>query len=159
MWRVPYFHVLNRREATNSNSSFSWRKPICTKTKEPLNKSPSAEQRIFCSLSAVWKIGNTYSIPRFFKLSEEAKSLAVSSCRFNQSFHRLWLKVHKDFRESFVENKATCSWADAQQRRQRSFTQIRSERLWGFNQRIVLIGFHQLFLQLGPADQEAPGGK
>ena len=54
--------------------------------KEPLNKSSTAEQRIFCSLSAVWKIGNTYSIPRFPKLSEEAKSLAVSSCRFNQSF-------------------------------------------------------------------------
>ena len=27
--------------------------------KEPLNKSSTAEQRIFCSLSAVWKIGNT----------------------------------------------------------------------------------------------------
>ena len=31
-------------------------------------------------------------------------------------------KGHKDFRESFVENKATCSWADAQQIGQRSLT-------------------------------------
>ena len=59
-----------------------------SRLREPLNKSSTAEQRIFCSLSAVWKIGNTYSIPRFPKLSEEAKSLAVSSCRFNHSFLR-----------------------------------------------------------------------
>ena len=57
---------------------------------EPLNKSSTAEQRIFCSLSAVWKIGNTYSIPRFSKLCEEAKSLAVGSCRINQSFLRIF---------------------------------------------------------------------
>ena len=60
------------------NDSYSW---------EPLNKSSAAEQRIFCSLSAVWKIGNTYSIPRFPKLSEEAKSLAVSSCRFKEALN------------------------------------------------------------------------
>ena len=28
-------------------------------SREPLNKPSTAEQRIFCSLSAVWKIGNT----------------------------------------------------------------------------------------------------
>ena len=32
------------------------------------------------------KIENTYSIPLFFILSGKTKSLAVSSCRFNQSF-------------------------------------------------------------------------
>ena len=72
------------------NDSYSW---------EPLNKSSAAEQRIFCSLSAVWKIGNTYSIPRFPKLSEEAKSLAVSSCRFNQSFPK-----------EPLNNSATAGW-------------------------------------------------
>ena len=35
---------------------------------------------------AVWKLGNTYSIPPISKLSLEPKSLAVSSCRFHQSF-------------------------------------------------------------------------
>ena len=55
-------------------------------SKEPLNKSPAAEQRIFFPIGSVWKTWNTYSIPSFFKLSAEKKSLAVSSCGFNQSF-------------------------------------------------------------------------
>ena len=54
--------------------------------KEPLNKSSAAEQRIFFPIHAEWKTGNTRSIPLFSILLSEKKSLAVSSCRFNQSF-------------------------------------------------------------------------
>ena len=43
--------------------------------REPLNKS-----------SAVWKTGNTYSIPTFSKPCLRTKSLAASSCRFHQGF-------------------------------------------------------------------------
>ena len=57
-------------------------------TLESLNKSSSAEQRIFCPNHAVRKTGNTYSIPTFSALSLGTKSLAVSTCRFNQSFLR-----------------------------------------------------------------------
>ena len=59
--------------------------------REALNKSSSAEQRIFCPIRAVRKTGNTSSIPVFFELSPVTKSLAVSSCRFNQSFPSLRL--------------------------------------------------------------------
>ena len=55
-------------------------------TWEPLNKSSAAEQRIFFLIHAEWKTGNTRSIPLFSILLSEKKSLAVSSCRFNQSF-------------------------------------------------------------------------
>ena len=55
-------------------------------SREPLNKSSAAEQRSFSSIRAVSKVGNTYSIPPLLKLSAEEKSLAASSCRFNQSF-------------------------------------------------------------------------
>ena len=76
--------------------------------RETLNKSSAAGQRIFCPQSAVWKTGNiaqplpaklaygcgiplagTYSIPTFSKPCLRTKSLAASSCRFNQSFHRI----------------------------------------------------------------------
>ena len=53
---------------------------------EPLNKSSSAECRIFYHIRAVQKVGNTYSISPLFELSAEAKSLGIRSCRFNQSF-------------------------------------------------------------------------
>ena len=53
---------------------------------ETLNKSSAAERRIFCSQAAVQKMGNTYSIPSFSEPCLKAKSLAASSCRFNQSF-------------------------------------------------------------------------
>lgn len=61
-------------------------KGYATRFKEPLNKSSSAEQRIFCPIRAVQKTGNTSSIPVLFELSPVTKSLAVSSCRFNQRF-------------------------------------------------------------------------
>ena len=54
--------------------------------REPLNKSTSAEQRIFFPGCAVSKVGNTYSIPPLLKPSSSEKSFAVSSCRFIQSF-------------------------------------------------------------------------
>ena len=64
-----------------------WRRVFANwKTKETLNKSSAAERRIFCPQTAVWKMGNTYSIPSFSKPCLEPKSFAVSSCRFNQSF-------------------------------------------------------------------------
>ena len=77
--------------------SFLMRNPQCglvnhigdfsdVNSKEPLNKSSAAERRIFYTNRAVRKMENTYSIPSFFVLSLGAKSLAVSSCRFNQSF-------------------------------------------------------------------------
>ena len=56
--------------------------------KGPLNKSSSAERRIFCPIRAVLKTGNTYSIPLFSELSAKPKSSAASSCRFNQSFSK-----------------------------------------------------------------------
>ena len=56
--------------------------------KESLNKSSSAEQRIFSSIRAASKAGNTYSIPPLLNPSAREKSLAVGSCRFNQSFLR-----------------------------------------------------------------------
>ena len=58
--------------------------------KESLNKSSSAEQRIFSSIRAASKAGNTYSIPPLLNPSSREKSLAVGSRRFNQSF----LKSH-----------------------------------------------------------------
>ncbi len=54
--------------------------------KEPLNKSSSAECRIFCPIRTVQKVGNTYSIPPLFELSAVPKSLDISSCRFSQRF-------------------------------------------------------------------------
>ena len=54
--------------------------------KETLNNSVSAEQRIFCPIRAVLKMGNTSSIPAFPKLSTEPKSSAVSSYLIIQSF-------------------------------------------------------------------------
>ena len=57
-------------------------------SRETLNKSPAAGQRIFCSQAAVPKTGKTYSIPPFLEPCLETKSLAASSCRFNQSFPR-----------------------------------------------------------------------
>ena len=57
-----------------------------SETKETLNKSSAAEQRIFSSIRSVSKVGNTSSIPPLLKLSAEEKSLAVSTCRFIQSF-------------------------------------------------------------------------
>ena len=54
--------------------------------KEPLNKSSAAGKLIFFPIHAEWKTGNTRSIPLFSILLSEKKSLAVSSCRFNQSF-------------------------------------------------------------------------
>ena len=80
--------------------SFLMRNPQCglvnhigdfsdVNSKEPLNKSSAAERRIFYTNRAVRKMENTYSIPSFFVLSLGAKSLAVSSCRFNQSFPTL----------------------------------------------------------------------
>ena len=53
---------------------------------ETLNKSPSAEQRIFFPSCSVPKVGNTYSIPPLSTPSSGEKTLAVSSRRFNQSF-------------------------------------------------------------------------
>ena len=54
--------------------------------RETLNNSVSAEQRIFCPIRAVLKMGNTSSIPAFPKLSSEPKSSAVSSYLIIQSF-------------------------------------------------------------------------
>ena len=54
--------------------------------KEPLNKWSAAEQRAFCLIRAVLKLENTQSIPAISVLSAGPKSLAVSSCPFNQSF-------------------------------------------------------------------------
>ena len=56
--------------------------------KETLNKSSSAEQRIFSSIRAASKAGNTQSIPPLLNPSAREKSLAVGSCRFIQSFLR-----------------------------------------------------------------------
>ena len=53
---------------------------------ETLNKSPSAEQRIFFPSCAVLKAGNTQSIPPLLIPSSGEKSHAVSSRRFIQSF-------------------------------------------------------------------------
>ena len=51
-----------------------------------MNKSSSAEQRIFSPSRAVSKVGNTQSIPPLLKPSSGEKSLAVSSRQFIQSF-------------------------------------------------------------------------
>ena len=59
---------------------------IGMRSRESLNKSSAAEQRIFSPSCAVSKVGNTYSIPPLLILSSGEKSLAVSFCRFNQSF-------------------------------------------------------------------------
>ena len=59
---------------------------IARKTRETLNKSPAAEQRIFSSIRAASKPGNTQSIPPLLKPSAREKSLTVGSRRFNQSF-------------------------------------------------------------------------
>ena len=56
--------------------------------RETLNKSPSAEQRLFSPIRAVPKAGNTQSIPPLSELSASEKSLAVSSRGFTQSFPR-----------------------------------------------------------------------
>ncbi|HBJ16343.1 MAG TPA: hypothetical protein DIT87_06670 [Clostridiales bacterium] len=53
---------------------------------ESLNRSSSAEQRIFFSIRADSKTGNTQSIPPLLNPSPREKSLAVSSRRPNQSF-------------------------------------------------------------------------
>ena len=81
--------------------------------KEPLNKSSAAEQRIFFPIHAEWKTGNTRSIPLFSILLSEEKSLAVSSCRFNQSFlrkspfsgffRRMGFLVYQGFREKVYQ--------------------------------------------------------
>ena len=42
-------------------------------SKETLNKSAAAEQRIFCSQPSVRKMGNTYSIPSFSEPCLEVK--------------------------------------------------------------------------------------
>ena len=60
---------------------------IAEEIKEPLNKSSAGEPRIFWSIHSVLKMGNTQSIPSFSELLPESKSLAVSSCRFNQSLY------------------------------------------------------------------------
>ena len=62
-------------------------------TMEPLNKSSAAEQRIFFAHSSVPKTGNTYSIPPLSISRLVEKSLAVSSCRLNQSFLRVILQI------------------------------------------------------------------
>ena len=41
----------------------------------------AAGWRVFSPIRAVWKTGNTPSIPLFSKLSAEEKSLATGSCR------------------------------------------------------------------------------
>ena len=56
--------------------------------RETLNKSSAAGQRIFCPHAALRKVGNTQSIPPLFEACLWTKSLAASSCRFNQSFPR-----------------------------------------------------------------------
>ena len=57
--------------------------------RETLNKSTSAEQRIFYPQSAVRKTENTQSIPSFSVPCLRTKSLAVSSRGFIQSFPRI----------------------------------------------------------------------
>ena len=47
-------------------------------SKEPLNKSSAAEQRIFFLSRAVPKVGNTYSIPPLLEPSAEEK---ISRCQ------------------------------------------------------------------------------
>ena len=64
--------------------------------KEPLNKSSAAGKLIFFPIHAEWKSGNTRSIPLFSILLSEEKSLADSSCRFNQSFpYAVYLHSHR----------------------------------------------------------------
>ena len=53
---------------------------------ESLNNSSAVEQWSFCPIRAVWRTGNTYSIPLFSKLSPEPKILTVHTCRFIQCF-------------------------------------------------------------------------
>ena len=77
--------------------------------RETLNNSVSAEQRIFCPIRAVLKMGNTSSIPAFPKLSSEPKPSAVSSYLIIQSFLRIKCVSMKtsEFRKKFGENAGT----------------------------------------------------
>ena len=60
---------------------------VCIETsKETLNNSSAAGQRIFSPIRAVQKTENTYRIPPFSEPSAGEKSLAASSCRMIQSF-------------------------------------------------------------------------
>ena len=78
---------------------------------ETLNKSPSAEQRIFFSIRAVLKAGNTQSIPPLSEPSAKEKSLAVGSCRFLQSFLR------KNWKNLFTFADNSCILCREQSRR------------------------------------------
>ena len=75
-------HNLNQKRAGRGPG----RAALGAGAKEPLNKSSSAECRIFYHIRAVQKVGNTYSISPLFEGSAEAKSLGIRSCRLNQSF-------------------------------------------------------------------------
>ena len=65
---------------------------ISQRAREPLNKSSAAEERIFFARSSASKAGNTSSIPLLLMLRPVKKSLALTSCRFNQRFPR---SLHK----------------------------------------------------------------
>ena len=56
-----------------------WRSPGGIKATP--HKSSAAGWRVFSPIRAVWKTGNTPSIPLFSKLSAEEKSHATGSCR------------------------------------------------------------------------------
>ena len=84
MFDAAMLFVKKINTCKNRRSSLRTAPVLCIK--KSLNKAPAADRRIFCLPGAVWKTGNTYSIPLLSKSSGEPKSLAVSSCRFIQSF-------------------------------------------------------------------------
>ena len=79
---------------------------------EPLNKSATAERRVFCPIRAGQKTGNPYRILPFSEPSAGEKSLAASSYRMIQSFTRAKQKRERkmagvmpyfNFNESYAE--------------------------------------------------------
>ena len=65
-------------------------------------------QPSFCPTSSVWKMGNTYSIPPFFKLWIEVKILAESSCQIMRCCHKTL-----PFSESYPKTGVYILWQNS----------------------------------------------
>ena len=68
-------------------------------------------RRIFCPNRAVWKMGNTQSIPAFFILSLETKSLAESPCPIMRCCLKLWRKLCTEH-SVYDPLRFDCFWHD-----------------------------------------------
>ena len=68
----------------------------------------AAGWRVFSPIRAVWKTGNTPSIPLFSKGSAEEKSLATGSCRFMRCWHKI-KRLSVSFRKPIHWNLHSCT--------------------------------------------------